>query len=271
MRNLGWKGLPSVPLLRRCRSAGRPARNLQINNDPLDGIVPAHKSDLRWQLPDVFNQGEIGSCTAQSVAANIYSAAVRQHLENIPLPSRLFLYYEARRYFREQLEDCGSNLCTVFDVAARLGWPAEILWPYNTAWWASHPSQDAIRDAFDRSANGDPHTHYHQLDGTGNRLHEQIRQCLTAGMTVSFGTYVSREFCSVDPRVVVDPTIGDNEGGHAMLICGHDDAQECYFVRNSWGKDWGDPAVGPGNFRMSYRTVLHPGFGDCWTCTLVQS
>jgi len=272
MRNLGWKGVPPVPLLRRMRSAGRVACDVRAKDTRVGDVALATQSDLRWQLPDPFDQGELGSCTAQAAAACIYSAAVRQRLQNIPLPSRLFLYYEARRYYGEENQDCGSNICTVFDVAAGLGWPAEELWPYDGAWWKTHPSMSAIRDAHDRRAKGDPETHYHQLDGTGERLHLQIRQCLSAGFTVPFGTYVSGEFCSADPRGVVDPTIGYTDGGgHAMLIVGHDDERGCYDVRNSWGPRWGDPAAGAGNFFMSYKTVLHPGFGDCWTCTLVQS
>jgi hypothetical protein len=41
---------------------------------------------------------------------------------------------------------------------------------------------------------------------------------------------------------------GTNQGGHAILIVGYDDANQCFIVKNSWGAGWGES----GYFRIAY-------------------
>jgi C1A family cysteine protease len=46
-------------------------------------------------------------------------------------------------------------------------------------------------------------------------------------------------------------TYGQQEGGHAVLIVGYDDDQQCFIVKNSWGSGWGEN----GFFRIAYNQV----------------
>jgi RHS repeat-associated protein len=39
---------------------------------------------------------------------------------------------------------------------------------------------------------------------------------------------------------IYSPVWGDDEGYHAMLIVGYDDAEEYFIVKNSWGSGWGE-------------------------------
>ncbi|MEA5113541.1 MAG: C1 family peptidase [Geobacteraceae bacterium] len=41
------------------------------------------------------------------------------------------------------------------------------------------------------------------------------------------------------------------EGGHAVLLVGYDDSNQCFIVKNSWGTGWGES----GYFRISYTEV----------------
>jgi hypothetical protein len=51
--------------------------------------------DLREHMPPPFDQGDIGSCTANAIAAAlVYDQAVQN--EPIITPSRLFIYHEER-------------------------------------------------------------------------------------------------------------------------------------------------------------------------------
>ncbi|MBI5241706.1 MAG: C1 family peptidase, partial [Elusimicrobia bacterium] len=44
---------------------------------------------------------------------------------------------------------------------------------------------------------------------------------------------------------------GKKLGGHAVLLVGYDDQEQCFIVKNSWGPDWGEG----GFFRIAYSEV----------------
>src|ERR1017187_4082475 len=56
--------------------------------------LPA-KADLRNLCPPVYNQGQIGSCTANAIAAALEFGRKKQKLADF-IPSRLFIYYNER-------------------------------------------------------------------------------------------------------------------------------------------------------------------------------
>ncbi|MHB1952931.1 MAG: hypothetical protein ACYCOU_04210, partial [Sulfobacillus sp.] len=60
--------------------------------DPAKPIVPPSEAviDLRPEMPPVYDQGQLGSCLSNAIAADI------QYLTKHPEPSRLFLYYNDR-------------------------------------------------------------------------------------------------------------------------------------------------------------------------------
>jgi hypothetical protein len=49
-------------------------------------------------------------------------------------------------------------------------------------------------------------------------------------------------------------TSGTYQGGHAVLIIGYDDVNECFIVKNSWGMGWGES----GFFRIAYTQLASP-------------
>src|SRR5215475_6094903 len=56
--------------------------------------LPA-KVDLRPQMPVVYDQGQLGSCTANAIAAAFEFDQLQQNLADF-MPSRLFIYYNER-------------------------------------------------------------------------------------------------------------------------------------------------------------------------------
>jgi hypothetical protein len=44
---------------------------------------------------------------------------------------------------------------------------------------------------------------------------------------------------------------GSLEGGHAILLVGYDDTNQCFIVKNSWGTSWGEQ----GFFRIAYSEI----------------
>src|SRR5262249_18753286 len=52
--------------------------------------------DLRPSCPPVYDQGQLGSCTANAIAAAMQFDQMKQKLPQIFMPSRLFIYYNER-------------------------------------------------------------------------------------------------------------------------------------------------------------------------------
>src|SRR5271157_3480939 len=67
------------------------------------------KVDLHALCPPVYDQGELGSCTANALAAGIDFERHRQKLAFLA-PSRLFIYYNERVLENSVASDSGAML-----------------------------------------------------------------------------------------------------------------------------------------------------------------
>src|SRR5207248_878049 len=52
--------------------------------------------DLRSGCPPVYDQGQLGSCTGNAIAAAIEFDQMKQKVADVFVPSRLFIYYNER-------------------------------------------------------------------------------------------------------------------------------------------------------------------------------
>ncbi len=68
------------------------------------------KVDLRTKCPPVFNQGELGSCTANAIAAAHQFDQMKQNKPKAFTPSRLFIYYNERAMEGTVREDSGAMI-----------------------------------------------------------------------------------------------------------------------------------------------------------------
>jgi hypothetical protein len=71
-------------------------------------VLPT-KADLRRHCPRVYNQGQIGSCTANAIAAAIEFDRKKQKLRDF-IPSRLFIYYNERSIEHSVPLDNGAQI-----------------------------------------------------------------------------------------------------------------------------------------------------------------
>jgi len=229
--------------------------------------------DMRSDCPAVYNQGRIGSCTANAIAAAFEFDLMKQDLQ-VFAPSRLFIYYNEREIEGHVNSDSGAQIRDGIKSVAILGVCPEDEWPYDDTPAVSDggpfppgardgekPSAQCYQDALNNRV-----TTYRRVQ----RDPDQMRGCLAAGYPFVFGFTVYESFESrevADSGVVPMPQPGEQVlGGHAVLAVGYDDSTQRFTVRNSWGTDWGQA----GYCTMPYAYLTTRGMAsDFWTTRVV--
>jgi len=248
IRHYGW--IPDVPDQRDHLYAA-PAQFLAA-------LPPS--TDLRRRCPAVYNQGQLGSCTANAIAGAIEFDRLKQKMPDF-VPSRLFIYYNERVIEGTVRSDSGAMIRDGIKSVASDGVCPEPEWPYVIKKFATRPSVRAYRDALqDRAIS------YQSLVQDMN----QMKGCLASGFPFIFGFTVYQSFESPTvARTGHAPMPSWSErpvGGHAVMAVGYDDANQWFLCRNSWGAAWGMR----GYFTLPYSYLIQPGLSsDFWTIRLV--
>lgn len=212
--------------------------------------------DLRDRCPKtVYDQGHLGSCTANAIAGAFEFDLLRQGLADF-MPSRLFIYYNERAREGTIPVDSGAMIRDGIKSVVNLGVCDETEWPYDIARFADEPSAQCYTDARGNRAAG-----YQRVP----RVLNQLKGCLAHGYPIVFGFRVYESFQSREvARTGEVPMPGPDEpalGGHAVLAVGYDDATGRFLVRNSWGLDWGNG----GYFTLPYAYLTDRGLSsDFW-------
>ena len=217
--------------------------------------------DLRPLCPKtVYDQGQLGSCTANAIAAAFEFDLTKQELPDF-MPSRLFIYYNERRMEGTIDSDSGAMIRDGIKSVAKQGVCTEDTWPYELDKFTDEPAAECYAAARANLALA-----YQRVPQTLN----QMRGCLAHGFPFVFGFSVYESFESPEVRTTgVVPLPGAAEallGGHAVLAVGYDDESARFLVRNSWGPDWG---LG-GYFTIPYSYLTDRGLAsDFWTIAKV--
>lgn len=217
--------------------------------------------DLSPQSPGVYNQGGLGSCTAQAVAAAFEFNLIKQGAQRFT-PSRLFIYYNERVLMDTVNSDSGAYLRDGMAVVSKLGACPELLWPYSISEFTKKPYQSCYSDALEHQVLS-----YHRVP----RTLSQMKGCLAEGYPFVFGFTVFESFDSMETAttgVANMPQPGEARlGGHAVLAVGYNDETRRFLVKNSWGEEWGLD----GYFALPYDYLLNEGLSDdFWTIRSVE-
>ena len=216
------------------------------------------KVDLREGFPPCYNQGELGSCTANAISGALQFLESKEGAPAPVMPSRLFIYYNERALEGTVDSDSGAQIRDGIKSVARRGFCAEELWPYDIKHFADRPPESCYRAALK-----DRVSQYLRLDHVSAT---PLLTCLASGYPFVFGFSVYESFESprvAETGVVPLPRLGERVlGGHAVVACGYDQKASRFTVRNSWGARWG---MG-GYFTMPFAYLTNAFLSaDFWT------
>lgn len=216
--------------------------------------------DLREHCPPVYNQGKLGSCTAQAIGGAYEYDEIEQQNPDTFRPSRLFIYYNERAMEGNVNEDSGAEIRDGMKSINTDGVCHEKLWPYEIEKFTEKPKFECYDDAKQH--------HSISYERLSQNLHE-LRHCLSEGHPVVFGFVVYQSFETEEVaktgKMVMPQENDEMLGGHAVLAVGYD--KNHFIIRNSWGKEWGDE----GYFYMPNEYILNPKLAsDFWTLKKVS-
>ncbi len=225
------------------------------------GTLPTN-IDLTSACPPVYDQGQLGSCTANAIAGAIQFEQMKQNLAQIFTPSRLFIYYNERDMEGTVNSDSGAQIRDGMKSVGLLGDCPEDMWPYIIANFAEKPSDACYQTALQHKA-----ILYQRVV----RDLIQMKGCLASGYPFVFGFTVYESFETQQVAQTGHAPMPQHRekmlGGHAVMAVGYDDANQRFIVRNSWGTSWGMQ----GYFTLPYAYFTSRNLSsDFWTVRLVQ-
>lgn len=243
IKGYGWK--PSLP----------DPRDLVADTSQLP-ILPEVDPRNEYMTP-VYNQLQLGSCTANAVAAAIDADRIVSGESPIG-PARLWIYALERLYESSPLnQDTGAFGRDGFRAARRLGVVSETDWPYSDAesYWEKNPRESPLWARRQKIS--------HPYKKVPRDL-TSIKRVLSNKQTVAFGFTVFESFESEDVArtgIVPHPDATKEKvlGGHEVLMVGYLSTYPEYVLcRNSWDIHWGMD----GYFLMPWSVILDPNLSD---------
>ena len=249
-KHYGWQ--PDLPDHRDFQFAVRPI---------LLRKLPA-QIDLRKYCPKVYDQGQLGSCTANAIGAAFEFEQMKQNTKHDFIPSRLFIYYNERVIEKSVDSDNGAQIRDGIKSINKLGVCDEKIFPYDINKFTHKPSQACYSSALKHQV-----TSYHRL----TQKLANMKGCLAEGYPFVFGFTVYDEFeseaVSKTGKLNMPKSSEQLVGGHAVMAVGYDDKTKRFIVRNSWGNTWGQK----GYFTMPYDYLFNNNLADdFWTIRLVE-
>lgn len=213
---LGWRSPQSLGRLH----VGIPPVERGFDGLPLEVILGG--------LPPIYNQGQVGSCTAHALAGAVEILQTHQGLPPIR-PDRMALYWRERAMEGTIMEDAGALLADGV-TALRRGYEAELRYIMSWAQDWVNPPADLPPDA-PRLVNSDP-----LIIDPG-----QVMFALASGFPVVIGIQIPSAWDTAQGGILPLPG-APTAGGHAVTLVGYrrTGMKVVFRLRNSWGESWGD-------------------------------
>jgi C1A family cysteine protease len=209
------------------------------------GLLPAAVDNRQFDAP-IYDQGQLGSCTAFSMGKGLREFMQRKNGEQkVPL-SALAFYYNERLDQNTVSEDSGATISEGMNTLLNVGAAPDADMPYDITKFKQKPSAKTLAEQAAWKVKS-----ITQLAGV-----DDAKAAIASGHSVSIGFIVYESIRQATKPgsggVIPVPKSGEKVlGGHAVELVGYDDAKQLFTVRNSWGTATGVN----GYFFMPYAFV----------------
>ena len=216
---------------------------LSANFPKLDTVNDNHNStvptitypatfSLASQCPVPYDQGQLGSCTANAIAGNIDMIETDKTFK----PSRLFIYQNECLVERKKLVDDGADDMDGLVYISKNGVCSETAWPYDITKFKTKPPKSAYTEAKNHICTG-----IISIPKDANFINN-IKAQISRGHPVLVAITCFSGIQSAGAAatgIIPMPNKGEqSEGGHEILAVAYD--ATTLTCLNSWGASWGD-------------------------------
>lgn len=190
-------------------------------------------ADLKSYFPPIKNQGNQGACASFSLTS-VFEYFLSNETHKYEDLSEAFVYYNARDLNGKTSEDDGANLHDVIRGMVEKGVCVEELCAYDSNHYDNKPSEKAYKDGETRKVKS--------AKSVAVSV-DVIKAAINEGYPVVCCFKVFKSLQNNTSGFIPMPTEEErknDDGFHAMVICGYNDKHGHFIVRNSWGKGFGD-------------------------------
>jgi len=213
-----------------------------------DNVDKTSLPTYKLSVSEIQDQGNLGACTAQAVSTMFEQLMGTQVIQLSPM----FNYTNSRILDGDDLDsDPGTTLQTACGNLRLAGICRETTWPYTQGNFGQRPSLVAYQEASILASSID----YVSLARTVSNIKVAVG---IYGYLVSIGFLVGSNYESAETTATGDIQMEDFStmtviGGHALNICGWDDARQRFLIVNSYSASWGNNGYGsiPYDYVMS--------------------
>jgi hypothetical protein len=239
------------------------SRDLMFKAEKLkvDNVILPVSFSLRDKMPDILDQGSLGSCGPSQISNCIKYCLKKLKFDEFQ-PSRLYMYYFTRLSEGYPLDqDTGITIRGGLKAIQKYGACSENNWGYNIPKYPIQPNSDCIQ------AGSSHITGFRYIRVQQSLVN--IKQALFGGFPIIVGIKLYSSFESdqvAKTGTVPMPNIKREAclGGHACSIVGYDDITQRFTLANTWNSTWGDK----GYFTLPYDFVLNNSLtSDFWIIT----
>lgn len=192
--------------------------------------------DLRYNFPEVRDQGIRGTCTAFAVNS------CHEHHRNLNESLSEEFLFSCAKTLQGAYDDDGVSIPLALEAIRQWGNTTNTLLPYRGKSTLPLKISDIPACIFSEALNRKIIS-YNSLNIATKKV-DEIENILSKEKSIVSGIIVQPTFWISNDNAFIDvPTIEKVEGYHAVVIVGfgmRDDGKKCFIIRNSWGTGWGD-------------------------------